>query len=157
MISSWSALSLAVTDGSEKPGSSSILGGLQNVASNCGFSYLMAEKNGNGINDYPNLGFVYRQLRKLARLITQYTDIFSNWRRKAHGTFQILENISLYCVISLVNFRLLFNLQLLRSSTARRSGTSILSRWSSLKLSFTVRRSKHSCIFTVCTDANPVK
>ena len=40
------------------------------------------------------------------------------------------KNLSLYCVTSLANFRLLFNLQLIRSSTARGSGTSILSRWS---------------------------
>ena len=44
------------------------------------------------------------------------------------------KNISLYCVISLANFRLLFNLLLIRSSTARGSGTSILSRWSLQKL-----------------------
>ena len=37
--------------------------------------------------------------------------------------------ITLYCVISLANFRLLFNLQLIRSSSARGSSTSILSRW----------------------------
>ena len=37
------------------------------------------------------------------------------------------ENISLYCVISLANFRLFFNSLLLRSSTARVSGTTILS------------------------------
>ena len=44
------------------------------------------------------------------------------------------KNLSLYCVTSLANFRLLFNLQLIRSSTARGSGTSILSRWSLQKL-----------------------
>ena len=38
---------------------------------------------------------------------------------------EILENISLYCVISLANFRLLFNLQLIRSPTARGSGTQL--------------------------------
>ena len=32
---------------------------------------------------------------------------------------KILENISLYCLISLANFRLLFNLSLIRSSTTR--------------------------------------
>ena len=55
---------------------------------------------------------------KLARLITQY------------------RNISLYCVISLANFRVhvLFNLLLIRSSTARGSGTSILLRSSLQKL-----------------------
>ena len=44
------------------------------------------------------------------------------------------KNISLDCVISLANFRLLFNLLLIRSSTARGSGTSILLRWSLQKL-----------------------
>ena len=39
------------------------------------------------------------------------------------------KNISIYCIISLATFRLLFNLQLIRSSTARGSGTSILSRY----------------------------
>ena len=57
--------------------------------------------------------------RKLARLITQS-----------------LQYISLYCVISLANFRLLFNLLLIRSSTARGSGTSISLRWSLQKLTF---------------------
>ena len=48
---------------------------------------------------------------------------------------EILENISLYCLISLAYFRLLFgNLSLIRSSTTRGSGTSILSRWSLQKL-----------------------
>ena len=47
------------------------------------------------------------------------------------------KNISLYCVISLANFRLLFNLLLIRSSTARGSGTSILLRWSLQKLTST--------------------
>ena len=56
--------------------------------------------------------------RRLARLITQYRDIF----------------ISLYCVISLANFCLLFNLLLIRSSSARGSGTFILLRWSLQKL-----------------------
>ena len=46
------------------------------------------------------------------------------WRRKKK------ENISLYCLISLAYFRLLFKLSLIRSSTTRGSGTSILSRWS---------------------------
>ena len=40
------------------------------------------------------------------------------------------KNISLYCVISPANYRLLFNLLLFRSSTARVSGTFILSSWS---------------------------
>ena len=44
------------------------------------------------------------------------------------------KNISLYCVISLANFRLLFNLLLIRPSTARGSGTSIFLRWSLQKL-----------------------
>ena len=39
-----------------------------------------------------------------------------------------------YCIISLANFLLLFNLLLIRSSTARGSGTSFLSRWSLQKL-----------------------
>ena len=47
---------------------------------------------------------------------------------------EILENISLYCLISLAYFRLLFKLSLIRSSTTRGSGTSILSRWSLQKL-----------------------
>ena len=40
------------------------------------------------------------------------------------------KDVSLYCVISLANFRLLLNLLLFRSSTARISGTIISSRWS---------------------------
>ena len=59
--------------------------------------------------------------RKLARLIIQYRDV-------------LFSNISLYCIISLSNFRLLLNLLLIRSSTARGSGTSILLRWSLQKL-----------------------
>ena len=47
---------------------------------------------------------------------------------------EILDNKSLYCVISLANFCLLFNLQLIRSSTARGSGSSVLSLWSLQKL-----------------------
>ena len=47
---------------------------------------------------------------------------------------EILENISLYCLISLTYFRLLFKLSLIRSSRTRGSGTSILSRWSLQKL-----------------------
>ena len=49
---------------------------------------------------------------------------------------EILENISLYCAISLANFRLLFSLiaNYYRSSIARGSGTSVLSRWSLQKL-----------------------
>ena len=82
--------------------------------------------------------------RKLARRITQQRDLFSNIsegtalllqgvKRKAVPS-EILQNISLYCVNRLANFRLLFNLQLIRSYTARGSGTSVLSRWSLQKL-----------------------
>ena len=44
------------------------------------------------------------------------------------------DNISHYCVIGVANFRTSFNLSLIRSSTTRGSGTSVLSRWSLLKL-----------------------
>ena len=47
---------------------------------------------------------------------------------------EILENISLYCLISLAYFRLLLKLSQIRSSTTRGSGTSILSWWSLQKL-----------------------
>ena len=47
---------------------------------------------------------------------------------------ETLQKVFPYCVISLVNFRLLFNLSLIRSFTARGSGTSVLSRWSLQKL-----------------------
>ena len=61
--------------------------------------------------------------------------ILCNTLKKEGLAFQnIGKNISLYCVISLANFRLLFNLLLIRSSTARGSGTSILLRWSLQKL-----------------------
>ena len=57
--------------------------------------------------------------------------ILCNTPKKVGRAFRnIAKNISLYCVISLANFRLLFNLLLIRSSTARGSSTSILSRWS---------------------------
>ena len=61
-------------------------------------------------------------------------DIFFPIFRKARK--YIGKNISLYCVISLAHFRLLFNLLLngIRSSTGRGSGTSILLRWSLQKL-----------------------
>ena len=92
--------------------------------------------------------------RKFARLITQHRDIFfqyfgrhglpssgcysvTPWRRKAVPSEILGKNISLYCVISLANFRLLFNLLLIRSSTARGSSTSILLRWSLQKLTST--------------------
>ena len=60
-------------------------------------------------------------------------DSVTPWRRKAMPS-EILENISPYCVISLANFRLLFNLSLIRSSTTRGSGTPVLSLWSLQKL-----------------------
>ena len=66
---------------------------------------------------------------------------------------EILENISLYCLISLAYFRLLFNLSLIRSSTTRGSGTSILSRWSLQKL---LRLKKFSLIFFKFVVSNPL-
>ena len=70
---------------------------------------------------------------KLVTLITLV--ILCNTLKKEGRTFRnIGKNISLYCVISLANFLLLFNLLLIRSSTARGSGTSILLRWSLQKL-----------------------
>ena len=52
--------------------------------------------------------------------------ILCNTLKKEGRAFRnIGKNISLYCVISLANFRLLFNLQLIRSPTARGSGTQL--------------------------------
>ena len=63
------------------------------------------------------------------------TVILCNTLKKEGRSFRnIGNNISLYYVIRLANFRLLFNLLLTRSSTARGSGTSILSRCSLQKL-----------------------
>ena len=76
------------------------------------------------------LYFPYFKLVTLKTLV-----ILCNTLKKEGRAFgNIGKNISLYCVISLANFRLLFNLLLIRSSTARGSGTSILSRWSLQKL-----------------------
>ena len=74
--------------------------------------------------------FPYFKLVTLRTLV-----ILCNTLKKEGRVFRnIGQNISLYCVISLVNFRLLFNLLLIRSSTARGSRTSILLRWSLQKL-----------------------
>ena len=56
--------------------------------------------------------------------------ILCNTLKKEGRAFRnIGKNIFLYCVISLANFCLLFNLLLIRSSEAGGSGTSILSRY----------------------------
>ena len=74
---------------------------------------------------YP--GIPWYNKRKFARLITQYSiGIYFFQYLGRHG----LPSSGCYRVISLANFRLLFNLLLIRSSTARGSGTSILLRWS---------------------------
>ena len=76
--------------------------------------------------------FPYFKLVTLKTLV-----ILCNTLKKEGRAFRnIGKNISLHCVISLTNFRLLFNLLLIRSSTARGSGTSILLRWSLQKLTF---------------------
>ena len=76
--------------------------------------------------------FPYFKLVALKTLV-----ILCNTLKKEGRAFRnIGKNISLHCVISLANFRLLFNLLLIRSSTARGSGTSILLRWFLQKLTF---------------------
>ena len=56
--------------------------------------------------------------------------LFNTLKKEGRAFQNIGKYIPQCCVISLANFRLLFNLQLIRSSTARGSGTSILSLWS---------------------------
>ena len=74
--------------------------------------------------------FLIKDLVTLKTLV-----ILCNTLKKEGRAFRnIGKNISLYCLISLANFRLLFNLLLIRPLTARGSGTSILSRWSLQKL-----------------------
>ena len=84
--------------------------------------------------------FLIKELVTLKTLV-----VLCNTLKKEGSAFRnIGKNISLYLVISLANFRLLFNLLLIRPSTARGSGTSILSRWSLQKLTsnrFAFRRS----------------
>ena len=74
--------------------------------------------------------FPYFKLATLKTLVILYNTL----KKEGRAFRNIGKNISLYCVISLANFRLLFNLLLIRSSTARGSGTSILLRWSLQKL-----------------------
>ena len=71
----------------------------------------------------------YKNVPHLEKKVTEKCVELKTW-----VTVKKLSNISLQCVINLANFRLLFNLLLFRSSTARVSGTSILSRWPIQKL-----------------------
>ena len=81
--------------------------------------------------------------------------ILCNTLKKEGRAFRnIGKNISLYCVISLANFCLLFSLLLIRSSTARGSGTSILLRWSLQKLTSSLASLKGGTLFGTYSPYN---